>query len=251
MSHLTLVRIDHASVLLDFDGRIILTDPWFSEKPGYLHGEPYGVTLADLPRVAGVIGSHAHYDHFDMAAFGVYSDKSVPFAVKTGMADEARKVGFMDVTELELWQTVDLGGVRVTAAPAAHGMPENSYVLERDGIAVFFGGDTLLIPELREIAARFPHIDLALLPVTGLQIRPMLNKEVVMNAQEAAELCSWLQPSVAVPIHYAFTAGPVRDRLLLKYTGTAAEFARAAAQRAPGTQVHILPPGQPLHLAPS
>ncbi len=55
MCRLTLTRIAHAFVLLDFDGHVILTDPWFSEKPGYFHGEPYGVALADLPRLAGVI----------------------------------------------------------------------------------------------------------------------------------------------------------------------------------------------------
>ena len=41
-----------------------------------------------------------------------------------------------------------------------------------------------------------------------------------MTAEEAAELCGVLRPRLAVPIHYAFTAGPVRDRLLLKYDGT-------------------------------
>lgn len=38
-------------------------------------------------------------------------------------------------------------------------MPENTYVIEADGMTVFFGGDTLLIPELNEVARRFPKID--------------------------------------------------------------------------------------------
>ena len=54
---------------------------------------------------------------------------------------------------------------------------------------------------------------------------------------------------MAVPIHYAFTGGPIQDRLVLKYTGTADEFAREAAQRAPGTSVRILAPGEPLVVA--
>ncbi len=228
MSSLTLTRIAHASVLIDFGGTVLLTDPWFSEKRGYYHGEPYGVALDRLPRLAGVVGSHAHYDHFDMASFGAYPDKAVPFALKTGMAAAARRAGFTQLTELEPWQSTDLGGVRVTAAPAAHGMPENSYVLEKDGLTVYFGGDTLLIPDLAEVGRRFLRIDLALLSVNGLQIRP--------------------RPRVAVPMHYAFTAGPVRDRLLLRYTGTAAAFAREAAAWAPDTTVRILAPGEPLRI---
>jgi L-ascorbate metabolism protein UlaG (beta-lactamase superfamily) len=165
------------------------------------------------------------------------------------MAQAAHQAGFYQVEELEPWQTAMLGGVKVTATPAKHGVPENCYVLEKDDTTVFFGGDTLFIPELREVARRAPKIDLALLPVNGLQIRPLFNRQVVMNAKEAAELCAILRPRVAVPIHYAFTAGPIRDRLLLKYTGTAEEFAREAARRAPETTVRILPPGEqfPIH----
>ena len=67
-----------------------------------------------------------------------------------------------------------------------------------------------------------------------------------MTAEEAAELCGTLRPRLAVPIHYAFTAGPLRDRLLLKYDGTPEEFRRAAARSAPETEVRVLSPGEPL-----
>ena len=113
---------------------------------------------------------------------------------------------------------------------------------------IFFGADTLLIPELREVATRFPQIDLALLAVNGLQIRPAFNRQVVMNAQEAAELAGILRPRVAVPMHYTYTAGALRDRLLLKYTGTAAQFAQEMEQHVPATAVHILAPGEPLEI---
>jgi hypothetical protein len=51
---------------------------------------------------------------------------------------------------------------------------------------------------------------------------------------------------VAVPIHYAFTAGPLRDRLLLKYDGTPERFQQAVARQAPDTRVRVLAPGEPL-----
>src|SRR5215813_8740756 len=54
MSTLTITRIAHSSVLIAIDGHAILTDPWYSERPGYYHGEPYGITLDDLPRLDGV-----------------------------------------------------------------------------------------------------------------------------------------------------------------------------------------------------
>jgi len=78
---------------------------------------------------------------------------------------------------------------------------------------------------------RIPHLDLALLPVNGLQIRPAFNRKDVMDSREAADLLARLRPSAAVPIHYAFTGGPVMDRILLRYSGTVEEFTRLAADR--------------------
>lgn len=121
-------------------------------------------------------------------------------------------------------------------------------MLEANGFTIYFGGDTRLIPELREIPQRFPTIDLALLPVNGLMIRPAFNRKDVMSAQEAANLSAIIHPRVAIPIHYAFTGGPIMDRLLLKYNGTPEEFATAVVQRAPETSVKVLVPGEPFVL---
>jgi L-ascorbate metabolism protein UlaG (beta-lactamase superfamily) len=249
---LTVTRVNHASVLLDFDGQTILTDPWFSEKPGYHPGEPRGVALADLPPLAGVLVSHGHYDHYDMEAFRAYPDKAVPMIVKRGTARAARAVGFTRVTELDPWETAQLGPLTVTATPAKHKVPENTYILQGRGHTVYFGADTLLIPGLRAIAPRFPRIDLALLAINGLRLRPLLNRQVVMGPQDAAELCALLRPRVVVPIHYTFTGGPLRDRLLIKVAGTPRQvldaFTQAVARRAPETAVRVLAPGQPLQI---
>jgi L-ascorbate metabolism protein UlaG (beta-lactamase superfamily) len=244
----TITRVTHSCVLLDFDGERVLTDPWFSEKHGYYRGEPLAFSPTTLPTLSAVIASHGHYDHFDVAAFSAYPDKAVPFVVKRGMGKKAKRAGFTTVTELEPWEELSVGGLRITAAPARHGVPEITYVIQGSGMTVFFGADTLRIPELDQIAERFPALDLALLPINGLRIRPAFNRKVVMNAEEAAELCGALRPRIAVPIHYSFTAGPMRDRLLLAYDGTPDRFKQAVATHAPSTDVRILAPGERLAL---
>jgi len=249
---LTLTRVTHSCVLLNFEGQQILTDPWFSEKrgfPGYYRGEPLAIDASDLPRLAGVAASHAHYDHFDVDAFSVYADKSVPFAVKRGTGARATAAGFTNVIELDPWETATLGVVRATACPAKHSVPEVTYVFEAAGLRVFFGGDTLLVPELRELPRRFPCFDLALLPINGLAIRPAGNRQVVMNAREAAELTAILQPRYAVPIHYTYHGGRLAQRLILKYDGTPDEFVRVARRLAPRTAVRVLAPGEPFEIA--
>jgi L-ascorbate metabolism protein UlaG (beta-lactamase superfamily) len=64
-----------------------------------------------------------------------------------------------------------------------------------------------------------------------------------MNAAEAADLTSVLHPRLAVPIHYAFTSGPIGDRLFLKLQRRPELYRDATADAAPDTTVEILRPG--------
>src|SRR3954464_15272944 len=145
---LTATPVTHPRVLLDIAGTKILTDPWFSEKTGYLRGEPLAFTPQQLPHLDAVLVSHGHYDHYDMQAFQTYPDKSVPVLVKRGIAAAARKVGFHVVIELDPWEIAEVGNLTITAAPAEHGVPENTYVVQSPDFTIFFGADTLLIPQL-------------------------------------------------------------------------------------------------------
>jgi L-ascorbate metabolism protein UlaG (beta-lactamase superfamily) len=73
-----------------------------------------------------------------------------------------------------------------------------------------------------------------------------------MNPQDAAKLCRLIHPRYAVPIHYTFTGGPIKDAQTLKYAGTPEEvlraFQQAVVECAPETTVRILAPGSPLRV---
>ena len=42
-------------------GRTFLTDPWFSQRPGYHPGESAALGVAELLALDGVLISHHHY----------------------------------------------------------------------------------------------------------------------------------------------------------------------------------------------
>ncbi len=243
----SVTRIAHASVLLDFGNATVLTDPWFSEKMHYHHGESLGIPLEQLPRLTAVIASHEHFDHFDIETFAKYPDKAVPFFVGPNMVDAARAAGFTNVRELRPWESATVGPLTITAAPAAHKVPEITFVVQANGSTVYFGADTRLIPELDELPKRFPSVQLALLAVNGLGV---FGEQVVMNAEEAADLAQRLGAEVAVPIHYRFHGSWFTDNFILSYDGTPERFSTAVKAAAPGTAGVVLEPGQVLTLAP-
>jgi L-ascorbate metabolism protein UlaG (beta-lactamase superfamily) len=244
--YLAVTRIDHSCILLDFNGKFILTDPWFSESSQYHPGELIGIAIDKLPKLSAIIASHGHSDHFDLDALELYPFKDVLFLVGPKMIGDAKKRGFTNVRELNPYDHVTIDNIKITATPAKHKVPEITFILESNGYSVYFGADTLLIPEHDEIIARFPDIDVAFYPVNGLTIRPLGNKQVVMSAKEAAILAKKMQPQIAIPMHYAFKGGWFTETFVLKRQGNAEEFHQHAKDLAPNTNVQILPTGQRL-----
>jgi L-ascorbate metabolism protein UlaG (beta-lactamase superfamily) len=245
---LTITRVTHSCHLIQIGDQAVLTDPWFSEKTFYHPGEPIALQPSQLPRLDAVVITHHHYDHCDLAAFAAYGDHDVPMIVAGPVAARARAAGFTDVRTVQPWQTAAVGDLTITAAPGEHGVYEITFVIGAGGRSVYFAGDTMLIPELGTLPDRFGHFDAALLPVNGLQIRPQLNKQVVMNAEQAAELTAILRPTITIPHHYAFTGGWLGDRLITKSDRDPRQFVSAARRLAEGSAVQILQPGEPLTL---
>ncbi|MFG2193453.1 MBL fold metallo-hydrolase [Streptomyces sp. NPDC048639] len=282
---LAVTRVTHSCHLIEIGGLTLLTDPWFSERAAYHPGEPIAFGVADLPDLDAVLISHHHFDHCDLESFASYRDKDVPMLVAAPVVERARKAGFRQVRALYPWESTRLGAhagragraattaaagdittgrepatgrdgiaggsfgrdeLTITAVPARHRVYEVTFVVQGGGQTVYFAGDTLLVPELQELAGRFPDIDLLLVPTNGLRLRPLFNRQVVMSAQEAATLTSWLRPRVAVPHHYAYSSGPVGDRLITKTDRDPQNYVRAARLAAPGTDVRVIAPGERL-----
>jgi len=76
--------IGWSSVLVEIDGRIILTDPVWSERcspstlvgPKRFHAPP--IAIDELPAVDLVVISHDHFDHLDIVGLEALVDRPDP-----------------------------------------------------------------------------------------------------------------------------------------------------------------------------
>ncbi len=244
---LTVTRIAHACQLIEIGELRILTDPWFTETATYHQGEPLACGVESLGRIDALVISHEHYDHCDLDALIAGGlDLATPLFGPSTVTTIAARKGFTQLHAIEAWQSATLGELTVTAAPGQHGVHEVTFVIQAYDRTVFFGGDTLRLPELDEIPARFGKIDLAIVPINGLCVRQADMMQVVMDGEQAAALTAALNPTVALPHHYAFHSGQLGDRMWTKGDRDPRPYTDALTRLAPQVTSRIALPGTPV-----
>jgi N-acyl-phosphatidylethanolamine-hydrolysing phospholipase D len=215
-ARLAVLWVGHATALVQIDDKIILTDPVFTSTVGQFSRravEP-GIRAEDVPDVDVVLVSHMHVDHLSLGTLDMLQDRIRLLVVPEGGLTYVPDYRFQDF-ELPTWQAFEKDGLRVTAVPVRHvgfryGADQawmthsfTGYVVEYHGITVYFGGDTGYEPRnFVATAARFPHIDLALLPIAPIEPRSFMEK-THEDPGEALRAFAELGARWMVPIHFA------------------------------------------------
>lgn len=210
--------LGHSTVLLELDGRRILTDPVWGERasPSRLAGpkrfQPVPVALSALPPLDAVIISHDHYDHLDFPTIVALAGRDVPFYTSLGVGAHLEAWGVRPerIVELDWWETAQLPGAElaITAAPSQHfsgrGLQRNltlwsSFVVRSPRHALFFSGDTGLTPEYAAIAERLGPFDLVMLEVGAFH--PAWG-EIHLGPDNALEALALLGGGAFLPVHW-------------------------------------------------
>lgn len=194
-----------------YAGLSILTDPTFDAPGEY----PGGTTLYKLtgPAVpASALGeidvvllSHdQHPDNLDGAGREVLATADLVL----GTPESADRIPH--VTGLAPWERRDVASVAVTAVPALHG-PEGAdaqsgtvtgFVLESEGWpTVYVSGDNASVDVVREVASRFPLIDVAVLFAGAANVGRFGDADLTLNARTALEASEVLGDALVVPVH--------------------------------------------------
>jgi L-ascorbate metabolism protein UlaG (beta-lactamase superfamily) len=242
--------VGHATTLVEMSGTRILTDPVFRHRLRLLKRRfAMSTSSIELHTLDAVVLSHMHFDHMDYASLRMIPG-DVPIIAPLGASRYLEgKVGHR-VIEMEVGDTVRMGGVEIHATPSRHESgfywpmwhPKTvlSYMLVGSQ-TVYFVGDTALFDTMRELGENYA-IDVALLPVWGFG--PYLRGDH-MTPEDAASALGMLQPLVAIPIHWGtlHPLGPWWKKMGFMHRPPRA-FALEAARRAPATDVRVLAPGE-------
>jgi len=196
---ITFVRA--STTILRLADRVVVTDPWFSMRMRFLPAlVPPGIPLRDVPVPDLVLCSHLHADHFEPAAILRMAGPETVVAGPPGTATALTGLGVTRVVELVPGASREVAGLTLTPYRVPHTFPppaENAYVVEGDGVALFFGGDGARGPIYAEVGRRH-RIDVALLPVGGSLI---FGRRTVMNPAQAVQAAQDLGARHLVPIH--------------------------------------------------
>ena len=210
--------LGQAAFLISMGGKTILTDPYLSEYAspvGFLGPRrfvPPGLAVGDLPPIDILIVSHNHYDHLDAETIEALPGKDrMVVVVPLRLGGFFRERGYSDVRELDWHQSLDLGGVTVTALPANHFSKRSfwdanetlwmSAAIASAGNRLFFSGDTGYGPVFRELGQRYGPFDVALVPI-GAYLPEFIMKPVHTNPEEAVALGQDLQAGVLLGHHW-------------------------------------------------
>ncbi|WP_158726573.1 MBL fold metallo-hydrolase [Tomitella fengzijianii] len=214
--------LGHATVLLEIEGRRVLTDPVLRERcspsrwigPRRLHRPP--VMASGLPQIDAVVISHDHYDHLERATVvRLARTQDCTFIVPMGVAAHLRKWGIdgARIVELDWGASAVVAGLSFTSCEVRHFSGRG---LRRDGTQwagwsmagarkrVFFGGDSGGTTAFAAAGDAHGPFDLTVLPIGAYSA---LWPDIHMTPEEAVAACVDLNPggrtTTLLPVHWA------------------------------------------------
>ena len=211
--------INHATTLLQLDGINVITDPIYADRAspfsfaGPHRVRPPGIAFDDLPPIDAIVISHNHYDHLDVATLRRLQLKNPAVRIFAGLGNQAflEGEGLKNVTQLDWWQEMSLGAVKLTSVPTQHfsnrglndgqGTLWSGYVLEGSKGRAYFAGDTGYGPHFKLVGEKLGPFRLAVLPI-GAYLPEWFMNPIHMTPAQALDAMHDLNAAIAVPMHY-------------------------------------------------
>jgi L-ascorbate metabolism protein UlaG (beta-lactamase superfamily) len=217
--HVTATWLGHATVLVNFFGLRILTDPTLEARvgadigvgtvgPKRLVASP--LSFEELPPIDLILLSHAHMDHFDMPTLENFSGAPQAVTARETLDLFSGLKFRRNATELGWGESTMVrtprGDVRVEGFEVSHWGARwrhdkhrgfNGYILEREGKKIMFGGDTAITDKFEAIRSK-GQFDLAIMPIGSY--KPF--KRSHCTPEESVKMTNDARGEKLLPIHF-------------------------------------------------
>ena len=209
----------HSTILMKIGGVTVLADPVLvGERASmftFLGPRRFKYTnhieLEDLPEIDAVILSHDHYDHLDYPTIKALKDKVGRFFLPLGTGAHFERWGVTPekITEVNWWDEVDLGNLKLAFTPTRHfsgrGLRDRfhtlwgSWVIMSDSKRVYFSGDSGYFPGFKEIGDKYGPFDLTFMECGAYNEGW---SEIHMFPEETAQAHLDVKGKLLMPIHW-------------------------------------------------
>lgn len=230
-SGIQITWIGHATVLIQYKGVNILTDPMFSNRAspvgfaGPQRHHPPAFQINSLPDIDYIVISHSHYDHLDLKSVNQIGS-SAQWCVPLGLKGWFAKAGVdpKHVLEFDWWDKAQFGMVTITSTPAQHWSSRGlwdrnkslwtSWIMQIDDQTIWYSGDTGYNPyQFKEIGKIFTEIDLALVSIGAYEPRWFM-KDMHINPDEAVQIHQDINSRYSIGVQWGtfqLTSEPIDD----------------------------------------
>ncbi|OKP96632.1 MBL fold metallo-hydrolase [Paenibacillus sp. P46E] len=222
----TITWIGHSTFLLQYEGMNIITDPVWAQRLGFEKRicEP-GIPLSGIPPVDLILISHSHYDHLHLASIRKLYKTGTTLVVPVGLKRKMVRKGFANCLEMQWWEELTLGAVKLTFVPTQHWTRRTpfdtntshwgGFVLQPaepgkhprgDGAAhelppnLYFAGDSGFFPGFKEIGSRF-KLHVALMPIGAYEPEWFMSSQHV-TPEEAVQAFMDVGAELMIPMHF-------------------------------------------------
>lgn len=237
-----IIWFGHSTILLEMEGKKILLDPMFSQRPSPFpqfgakrFSNTLPIEVEKLPAIDVVVLSHDHYDHMDYDSIMRLKDKVRRFCVPLGVGSHLERWGIEKnkITEQDWWTETDFDGLRLVSTPARHFSGRSlfdrnatlwcSWAIIGKKARIYFSGDGGYGSHFGEIGQKYGPFDLTLMECGQYDQRW---SAIHMVPEQTVQAHMDVKGKLLIPIHWAAFSLALHD-----WTDPIERVIRAARER--------------------